>query len=96
MLQHDAGDAHRGGAGPGAGGAAGRGVGWVGIPQVLGVVLGVVLVTTLFTGVRAGYLAVAIAVVVLALPFVFGTRDDPLPGRTGRTGRCWPRCAPCG
>jgi MFS family permease len=53
--------------------------GWVGIPQVLGVVLGVVLVTMVVSGVRAGYLAVAVAVVALVLPFVLGTQDDPLP-----------------
>jgi MFS family permease len=53
--------------------------GWVGIPQVLGVVLGVVLVTTVFTGIRAGYLAVAVAVAVLVVPFVLFSRDDRLP-----------------
>jgi MFS family permease len=53
--------------------------GWIGMPQVLGVVLGTLLVTMLVTGTRPGYLAVAIAVVVLMLPFVLATRDDPLP-----------------
>jgi MFS family permease len=53
--------------------------GWVGIPQVLGVVLGVVLVTAIFTGAVAGYAAVAVAVVLLALPFTLATPDDPLP-----------------
>lgn len=53
--------------------------GWIGMPQVLGVVLGTLLVTTIITGTRPGYLAVAIAVVVLMLPFVLASRDDPLP-----------------
>lgn len=53
--------------------------GWIGMPQVLGVVLGTLLVTTVVTGLRAGYLAVAVAVVVLMLPFVLATRDDRLP-----------------
>jgi len=63
--------------------------GWVGIPQVLGVVLGVVLVTTIVSGVRAGYLAVAVAVVALALPFVFATPDDPLPRSHRPTRSLW-------
>jgi MFS family permease len=53
--------------------------GWVGMPQVLGVVLGTVLVTVLFTGVHSGYLAVAVAVALLTLAFPLSTRDDPLP-----------------
>ena len=53
--------------------------GWVGIPQALGLVLGVVLVTVVVTGNAAGYLAIAAAVVLLAVPFVLRTRDDPLP-----------------
>jgi MFS family permease len=53
--------------------------GWVGIPQVFGLVLGVVLVTTLVTGVGPGYVAVAACVVALALPFVLTTVDDALP-----------------
>ncbi|HEX6497864.1 MAG TPA: MFS transporter [Micromonosporaceae bacterium] len=63
--------------------------GWVGIPQVLGVVLGVLLVTR--RAVLTGYLLVAVAVVVLALPFTTGTRDDPLPvGYRRRDGwRTW-------
>jgi MFS family permease len=60
--------------------------GWIGIPQVFGVVLGVALVATVFTTVRAGYLAVAVAVVLLTLPFVVATPDDPLP-RAHRTTR---------
>src|SRR5262249_25261274 len=53
--------------------------GWVGIPQVLGVVLGVVLVTAVVSGTAAGYTAVAIAVVLLAPPFTLAAPDDPLP-----------------
>jgi MFS family permease len=53
--------------------------GWIGMPQVLGVVLGTVLVTAIVHGVRAGYIAVAVAVIVLTLPFPFSTRDEPLP-----------------
>ena len=57
--------------------------GWIGIPQVAGLVLGVVLVTAVVSGYANGYAAVAGAVVLLALPFVFATDDDPLP-RTHR------------
>jgi MFS family permease len=53
--------------------------GWVGIPQIVGLVLGVLLVTVFVHGVAAGYIAVAIAVVVLTLPFPLSTQDDPLP-----------------
>ncbi|OLB74118.1 MAG: MFS transporter [Actinobacteria bacterium 13_2_20CM_2_71_6] len=53
--------------------------GWIGIPQVLGLVLGVVLVTAVVSGVVNGYVAVALAVVVLALSFPLATQDDPLP-----------------
>lgn len=61
--------------------------GWVGIPQVLGVVLGVVLVTAVVSGTVAGYTAVAGAVVVLALPFALATADDPLPRAYRPAGR---------
>jgi MFS family permease len=53
--------------------------GWIGIPQVLGLVVGVVLVTAVVSGTVPGYVAIAIAVVLLAVPFVFRTPDDPLP-----------------
>jgi len=52
--------------------------GWIGMPQVLGVVLGTVLVTVIVSGVWAGYLAVAVAVVILTLPFPLSTPDDRL------------------
>jgi MFS family permease len=60
--------------------------GWIGIPQVLGLVLGVVLVTAVVTGTADGYVAVAVAVVLLGLPFALSTPDDPLP-RGYRAGR---------
>jgi MFS family permease len=53
--------------------------GWIGIPQVLGVVLGVTLVTAVVTTNAAGYVAVAIVVVLFTLPFPLATTDDPLP-----------------
>ncbi|GAA0814532.1 MFS transporter [Spirilliplanes yamanashiensis] len=53
--------------------------GWVGIPQVAGLVLGVVLVTAVVSGTTAGYLTVAALTVLLALPFTLSTPDDPLP-----------------
>ncbi len=52
--------------------------GWVGIPQVFGLVLGVALVTLVVHGVAAGYLAIAAVVVALTLPFTLATADDPL------------------
>jgi MFS family permease len=53
--------------------------GWVGIPQVFGLVLGVALVTVLVSGVWRGYLVLAVAVVLLAVPFPLATPDDELP-----------------
>jgi MFS family permease len=55
--------------------------GWVGMPQILGLVLGVVLVTAVVSGTVNGYLAVAIAVALLPVPFALATADDPLPRR---------------
>lgn len=52
--------------------------GWVGIPQVLGVVLGVVLVTAVVSGTIPGYTALAVFVVLLPLPFALWTPDDRL------------------
>lgn len=52
--------------------------GWVGAPQAVGLVIGVLLVDKVFTGLISGYLLLAICMVVLALPFVFSTRDYPL------------------
>jgi MFS family permease len=53
--------------------------GWIGIPQVFGLVFGVVLVTILVTGNASGYVAVAVLALLLALPFTLTTPDDPLP-----------------
>jgi MFS family permease len=53
--------------------------GWIGMPQALGLVLGAVLVTAVVTGVATGYLVMALALLVLAVPFVLLTPDDPLP-----------------
>jgi MFS family permease len=53
--------------------------GWVGIPQVAGLVLGVVLVTGIVSGVKAGYIAMAALMILLAVPFALSTQDDHLP-----------------
>ena len=59
-----------------------RGVvgGWVAVSQTLGIVAGVGIATAT-GGVAAGYYATAAAVVVLAVPYVLGSRDVPLPRR---------------
>jgi MFS family permease len=51
--------------------------GWIGIAQTVSVVAATALVTTI-TGYPA-YLLLAAGVVALALPFIFGTADPPLP-----------------
>jgi MFS family permease len=57
-----------------------RGVvgGWVAVSQTLGIVAGVGIATAT-GGIAAGYYATAAAVVVLALPYLLGSRDLPLP-----------------
>ena len=57
-----------------------RGVvgGWVAVSQTLGIVAGVGI-ATVTGGIAAGYYATAAAVVVLAVPYVLGSRDVPLP-----------------
>jgi MFS family permease len=57
-----------------------RGVvgGWVAVSQTLGIVVGVGI-ATVSGGLAAGYYATAAAVVVLAVPYVLGSRDVPLP-----------------
>ena len=57
-----------------------RGVvgGWVAVSQTLGIVAGVGLATAT-AGIAAGYYATAAAVVVLAVPYVLGSRDVALP-----------------
>jgi MFS family permease len=52
--------------------------GWVGIPQVLGLVLGVLLVTAVVHTTESGYFVVAGSLVLLSLAFVLRTNDDPL------------------
>jgi MFS family permease len=52
--------------------------GWVGMPQAVGLVIGVLAVDKVFKTLTSGYLLLAICLVVLALPFVFSTRDYPL------------------
>jgi MFS family permease len=56
-----------------------RGVvgGWVGVSQTLGIVTGVGI-ATVTGGIAAGYVATAVAVIVLAVPYVLGSRDLPL------------------
>ncbi len=57
-----------------------RGVvgGWVAVSQTLGIVSGVGI-ATVTGGIAAGYYATAAAVVVLAVPYVLGSRDVALP-----------------
>ena len=52
--------------------------GWVGMPQAVGLVIGVLVVDKVFKTLISGYLFLAICLVLLALPFVFSTRDYPL------------------
>ena len=56
-----------------------RGVvgGWVAVSQTLGIVGGVGI-AALTGGIRAGYVATAVVVVVLAVPYLVGSRDLPL------------------
>ena len=73
--------------------------GWIGIAQTVSVVAAAALVTMVVG--YPGYLLLAVGVVVLALPFVFGTVDPPLsrPERPDLSWRsftrsfarsCWP------
>lgn len=52
--------------------------GWVAISQTLGIVAGVGLAAAT-GGITAGYVAAAATVVVLAVPYLLGSRDVPLP-----------------
>jgi MFS family permease len=67
-----------------------RGVvgGWVAVSQTLGIVGGVGIATAT-GGIAAGYYATAAAVVVLAVPYVLGSRDVALP-RALRPDFSWP------
>jgi MFS family permease len=60
--------------------------GWLGGPQCVGVVLAAFLVSEVSTG-SAGYLVLAVLIVVLALPFVVGTREPPLAAPRPRPSR---------
>jgi MFS family permease len=51
---------------------------FVGLPAPLGLVLGVLLVTVVVTGRGAAYLTLAALLLILVLPFVLTTRDEPL------------------
>ena len=69
--------------------------GWIGIAQTVSVVAAAALVTNI-AGYR-GYLVLAAGVVVLALPFTFGTADPPLRAEDRRdfswrsfARSCWP------
>lgn len=61
--------------------------GWVSAPQAVGTVLGIVLVTMVIEEVITdyalsrvvGYASVAVLLVLLVLPFFFGTKDEVLP-----------------
>ena len=61
--------------------------GWVAVSQTLGIVGGVGIATAT-GGIAAGYYATAAAVVVLAVPYVLGSRDLPLPS-TFRPAFSW-------
>jgi MFS family permease len=51
---------------------------WYGVAQSVGPLLGILVVTTLLLGVISAYAAMAVLIVLLALPFAFGTRGTPL------------------
>jgi hypothetical protein len=51
--------------------------GWIGMPQIIGVVLAVALVSLAVTG-NGGYALIAALVVACALPFALTTPDPPL------------------
>lgn len=52
--------------------------GWIGLAQTVGVVLGVALVSFVVTALRPGLVLVAVLLVLLVLPFVLRTTDEPL------------------
>ncbi len=53
--------------------------GYVGVPQMLGIVVGVGHVTMIVAGIVAGYAAIAAFVFLAAIPLVMLVRDEPLP-----------------
>ncbi|HTX26674.1 MAG TPA: MFS transporter [Streptosporangiaceae bacterium] len=61
--------------------------GWIGMPQIIGVVLAVALVSLVVTG-NGGYALIAALVVACALPFALTTPDPPLT-RSARPAFDW-------
>ncbi len=61
--------------------------GWIGMPQIIGVVLAVALVSLAVTG-NGGYVLIAVLVVACALPFALTTPDPPL-ARSARPAFAW-------
>jgi MFS family permease len=61
--------------------------GWIGMPQVIGVVLAVALVSLAVTG-NAGYALLAALMLACALPFALATPDPPL-ARSARPAFAW-------
>ncbi|WP_163510500.1 MFS transporter [Fodinicola acaciae] len=61
---------------------------WASLPQVIGPLIGIAIVTVLVTAIVPAYGALALILVALAMPFVFLTKDDPLP-RESRPAWSW-------
>jgi MFS family permease len=61
--------------------------GWIGMPQIIGVVLAVALVSLAVTG-NGGYALIAAVMVACALPFALATPDPPL-ARADRPAFAW-------
>jgi MFS family permease len=61
--------------------------GWIGMPQIIGVVLAVALVSLAVTG-NGGYALIAVLTVACALPFALTTPDPPL-ARSARPAFAW-------
>jgi MFS family permease len=61
--------------------------GWIGMPQVIGVVLAVALVSLAVTG-NGGYALLAALMLACALPFALATPDPPL-ARSARPAFAW-------
>jgi MFS family permease len=52
---------------------------WASLPQVIGPLIGIALVTVVIAGISPGYAALAVILIALTMPFIFLTKDDPLP-----------------
>ncbi len=61
--------------------------GWIGMPQIIGVVLAVALVSLAVTG-NGGYVLIAVLMVACVLPFALTTPDPPL-ARAARPPFAW-------